>query len=41
MARLLLIMTVIWAVVIGVDYANHSQQMADFNSYSQSMELGQ
>lgn len=39
MARLLLIMTVIWAVVIGVDYANHSQQMADFDSYSQRMDM--
>ena len=39
MARLLLIMATAWVVVIGVDYANHSRQMNDFDSYSQRMDM--
>ena len=35
MARLLLVMAAVWVVVIGADYANHSQQMSGFDSYSQ------
>ena len=39
MARILLVMAVIWAVVIGADYANHSRQMNGFDSYSQRMDM--
>ena len=41
MARLLLVMAAVWVVVIGADYADHSRQMADFDSYSQRMRLNQ